>query len=276
MVIVTAFKKVVLFGFTTIWLLVAGVPFYFMAQSGFKGQFEFLAISVWAFPKHPTLANFASLMKGSFLFSFLNSLIVVILSVGIILLVSAMASFVFARMKFRFGSPLFALVIAGLIVPIHITLIPIYLLTIRVGLYNTLWALIGPYVAFHIPITVFLLTEFMRTIPKELEDAARMDGCGPFRLFFAIILPLSKPGLATLAIYNAVFLWNEFIFAYILISSPERSTLPLAVVEFQGQYFSNIPAILALLTVSSLPLILVYVVMQERITKGMIMGALKG
>jgi raffinose/stachyose/melibiose transport system permease protein len=116
----------------------------------------------------------------------------------------------------------------------------------------------------------------MRTIPKELEDAARMDGCGPFRLFFAIILPLSKPGLATLAIYNAVFLWNEFIFAYILISSPERSTLPLAVVEFQGQYFSNIPAILALLTVSSLPLILVYVVMQERITKGMIMGALKG
>jgi raffinose/stachyose/melibiose transport system permease protein len=276
MAVVRVFVRVGIFGLAILWLFVAGVPFYFMAESGFKGQFEFLAISVWAFPKHPTLANFTYLLKGSLLVSFLNSIGVVILSVVIILFVSAMASFVFARMKFRLFSPLFSLVIAGLIVPIHITLIPIYLLTIRIGLYNTLWALIGPYVAFHIPITVFLLTEFMRTIPKELEDAARMDGCGPFRLFFTIILPLSQPGVATLAIYNAVFLWNEFIFAYILISNPERSTLPLAVVQLQGQYFSNIPAILALLTLSSLPLIIVYVIMQERITKGMIMGALKG
>jgi raffinose/stachyose/melibiose transport system permease protein len=272
----TALKRVVVYGLASAWLLVAGIPFYFMIQSGFKDQFEFLSISVWALPKYPTLTNFASLMKGSFFISFANSLAVVSLSVAIILLVSSMAAFVFSRMKFRLSPIFFSLVMAGLIVPVHITLIPIYLLTNRIGLYDTLWALVGPYVAFHIPITVFLLTEFMRTIPIELEDAARIDGCGTFRLFFTIIMPLSKPGLATLAIYNAVFLWNEFIFAYILISNPERRTLPLAVWQFQGQYFANIPAILALLTLSSLPLLVMYFVMQDRITKGLISGAIKG
>ena len=169
----------------------------------------------------------------------------------------------------------FILVIAGLVIPVHVTLIPVYLLTKQIGLYNSLWALLGPYVAFNLPLSVFILTEFMRHIPRELEEAARIDGSGPMRTFFWIILPLSTPGLATLAIYNAVILWNEFVFAFVLITTPRNRPLPLAIWDYQGQYSMNIPAIMAVVTLSALPLILVYIVGQERVLKGMMAGALK-
>jgi raffinose/stachyose/melibiose transport system permease protein len=171
---------------------------------------------------------------------------------------------------------LFAIVVAGLVIPVHVTLIPVYLLTTKLGIYDTLWALIGPYVAFNLPISVFVLTEFMREIPRELEEAAKMDGAGPLGIFLRVILPLSGPGLATVGIYNAVALWNEFVFAYVLTSSPARRTLPLAIWDYQGQYSANIPLIMSVLSLSALPLILIYIVAQERVTGGMMAGAIKG
>jgi raffinose/stachyose/melibiose transport system permease protein len=167
------------------------------------------------------------------------------------------------------------LIVAGLVIPLHVTLIPVYLLTKQIGLYDSLWALLGPYVAFNLPLSIFILTEFMRVIPRELEDAARIDGCGPMATFWRVILPLSTPGLATLAIYNAVVLWNEFVFAFVLITSPQNRPLPLAIWEYQGEYAMNVPAIMGVLTLSALPLIAIYILGQERVIKGMMAGALK-
>ncbi|MFO7320254.1 MAG: carbohydrate ABC transporter permease [Chloroflexota bacterium] len=265
----------VLFGL--IWLLIAGVPFYFMVITAFKGRFELMAGgSVFAFPQNPTFDNFRDVLtSGTFFNYLLNSVIIVSVSVALILLFSSMASYVFARIPFRLNSTLFSLIIAGLVIPLHVTLIPVYLLTRNLGLYDSLWALLGPYVAFNLPISIFILTEFMRQIPRELEDAARIDGAGPMMTFFRIMLPLSKPGLATLAIYNAVVLWNEFVFAFVLILTPQNRPLPLAIWEYQGQYSMNIPAIMAVLTLSALPLIVVYIFGQERVLKGMMAGALK-
>lgn len=265
----------VLFAF--IWLLIAGIPFYFMAITGFKERFELMAGgSVFDFPKNPTLGNFEDVLTSGTFFNYLfNSVLIVTVAVTLILLFSSMASYVFARIPFRLNRPLFSLIIAGLVIPLHVTLIPVYLLTREIGLYDTLWALLGPYVAFNLPLSIFILTEFMRQIPRELEDAARIDGAGPMMNFYRIILPLSKPGLATLAIYNAVVLWNEFVFAFVLILSPQSRPLPLAIWEYQGQYSMNIPAIMAVLTLSALPLIVVYIFGQERVLKGMMAGALK-
>jgi raffinose/stachyose/melibiose transport system permease protein len=260
----------------TAWLILSGMPFYFMAQTGFKEQFELLARSVWAPPVRPTVSNYSEVLSGNFLIYLRNSLVVVSVSVIIVLVVGAMAAYVFARIRFRLSGLLFALVVAGLIIPVHVTLIPVFLLSVRLGIHDTLWALIGPYVAFNLPLTVFLLTEFMREIPKELEDAARMDGAGHVSIFIKIILPLSVGGLATLAIYNAVFMWNEFVFAYILTSRPNIRTLPLALWEYQGQYASNVPMIMAILTLSALPIIVAYLVGQERLVKGLMAGAIKG
>jgi raffinose/stachyose/melibiose transport system permease protein len=259
------------------WLVIAGMPFYFMTITGFKGRFElFSGGGVFAFPEAPAFTNFEEVLtRGTFFQYLANSVLIVAVSVLLILLLSAMASYVFARIPFRLSRPLFTLVIAGLVIPLHVTLIPVYLLTRQIGLYDSLWALLGPYVAFNLPLSIFILTEFMRAIPRELEEAARIDGSGPMGTFWRIILPLSTPGLATLAIYNAVALWNEFVFAFVLITSPENRPLPLAIWEYQGEYSMNIPAIMSVLTLSALPLILVYIVGQERVIKGIMAGALK-
>ena len=259
-----------------LWLVVAGLPFYFMIQSGFKKQFDLLTHPFWALPQQWALENYRTVLQGPFLRSFVNSVMVVSVSVTLILLIASMAAFVFARMDFRLNRPLFAAVVAGLAIPVHVTLIPVYVLTTRLGLYDTLWALIGPYVAFNLPLAIFILTEFMRQIPRELEEAARLDGAGPAAFFWRVALPLSRPGLATVGIYNAVALWNEFVFAYVLTSSPTRRTLPLAIWDYQGQYTANIPLIMAVLSLSALPLILIYIVAQERVISGMMAGALKG
>jgi raffinose/stachyose/melibiose transport system permease protein len=258
------------------WLAVTTMPFLFMVMTTFKTQQESYASSVWSLPEALNFVNYRAVLSGPFLVYLKNSVMVVTISVVLIILISAMAAFAFARMRFRFNEALFGLVVAGMIVPIHITLVPIYLMTRDMGLYDSPFALVGPYVATSLPISIFILTEFMRQIPKELEEAARLDGCGPFAIFFKVFLPLSGPGLSTVAIYNAIMLWNEFIFAYVLTSSTSTRTLPLAIWDYQGQYSSNIPAILAVVTLTSLPLIVAYAFGQEKIVKGMMAGSLKG
>jgi raffinose/stachyose/melibiose transport system permease protein len=259
-----------------IWLAITTLPFLFVVATSLKTQDETYSSPVWAPPEHLYFGNYAAVLEGPYFTYFRNSVFVVGISVVLIVLVSAMAAYAFARMKFALNKTLFALVVAGMIVPLHATLVPIYLLTRNLGLYDTPFALIGPYVALSLPVSIFILSEFMRQIPRELEEAAELDGCGPFSIFWRIFLPLSGPGLATVAIYNGIGLWNEFIFAYMLTSTPEHRTLPLAIWDFQGQYSSNVPAMLAVVTLTSLPLIVAYAFGQERVIKGMMAGSLKG
>lgn len=271
------FGRALILVLALVWLIIAGMPFYFMVITGLKGRFELMSGgSVFGLPRQPTFAHYQEIVTSGTFFNYLfNSVLIVAASVTLILLLSSMSSYVFARIPFRLNRLLFTLIIAGLVIPLHVTLIPVYLLTKQIGLYDSLWALLGPYVAFNLPLSVFILTEFMRQIPRELEEAARIDGSGPMRTFWRIILPLSSPGLATLAIYNSVVLWNEFVFAFVLITSPRYRPLPLAIWEYQGQYAMNVPAIMAVLTLSALPLIAIYTVGQERVVKGIMAGALK-
>jgi raffinose/stachyose/melibiose transport system permease protein len=226
-----------------IWLAVTTLPFIFVVVTSLKTQEETFSEPVWALPTHVYFGNYWAVLNGPYLTYFSNSVFVVGVSVLLIMLLSAMAAYVFARLRFRLNKVLFGLMIAGMIVPLHSTLVPIYLLTRNLGLYDTQFALIGPYVALSLPISIFILTEFMRQIPHELEEAAQLDGCGPFKIFWRIFFPLSTP---------------------------------LAVWDFQGHYSSNIPAMLAVVTMTSLPLIAAYAFGQERLIKGMMAGSLKG
>ncbi|WP_034389009.1 carbohydrate ABC transporter permease [Deinococcus sp. YIM 77859] len=269
-------SRALLFLAALVWLLVTTLPFVFMLLTSVKSQSDVYLIPVWALPKTFDFSNYLNVLRGSFFIYLRNSIFVVTVSVALTLLLSSMAAFAFARIRFRFNGFLFGLVVAGLIVPVHVTLIPVYLMTRTLGIYDTPFALIGPYVAFSLPISIFILTEFMRQIPREMEEAAQIDGAGPMTLFTRIFLPLCMPGLATVAIYNGINMWNEFIFAYVLTSSPQSRTLPLAIWDFQGQYSANIPAILAVVTLTSLPLIAAYIFGQERIIQGMMAGSVKG
>jgi raffinose/stachyose/melibiose transport system permease protein len=146
----------------------------------------------------------------------------------------------------------------------------------NIGLFDSIWALIGPYIAFNLPISVFILTTFMGLIPREMEEAAEIDGCSKYRIFFTIMLPLSKPGLATLAIFNAINMWNEFVFAFVLTQSIGSRTLPLAIWEFQGQYTNHVPLMMTVLTLTAVPMIIAFIIGQDRLIKGMMVGAVKG
>jgi raffinose/stachyose/melibiose transport system permease protein len=261
---------------TAIWLIIAGAPFVFQILSSFKTQGEFITSSLFDLPKKLYYENYISVFKGGFFRYFFNSLIVLSISLVLLLFISACAAYPLSRLKFRPNKFILGAVVAAMSIPIHITLIPVFTMSVRLNLYDKVYALIGPSVAFNLPMSIFILTTFMRSISKEMEEAAEMDGYGKFSVFFKIILPLSKSGLVPLAIYNGVMIWNDFLFAMLLLQTQKVRTLPLAIWEFQGQYAINIPIIMALLALSSLPLIVLYIIGQDKMIKGIMSGAIKG
>ncbi len=267
---------IVAFFFAIVWLIVSFTPFIFMVLNSFKEKFEMLTKGVFQLPDKLNWANYTEVLTGGFLNYFKNSVIVLAVSLILLLFISACASYPLARFKFKLAQPIYGLIVACMSIPVHITLIPVFKMSKATGLYDSIWALIGPYIAFAVPISVFILTSFMKEIPREIEESAEIDGCGKIQMFFSMILPLAKPGLATLAIYNGVNMWNEFSFAYTLTQSSQNRTLPLAIWEFQGQYSMNTPMIMAVLTLTLLPMIIMFIIFQDKLVKGMTAGAVKG
>jgi len=262
--------------FAVCWLAIAGGPFIFQIFTTFKTQSEFISGSLFALPASFNFANYATVLKSGFYKYFINSIIVLSVSLTLLLLASALAAYPLSRMRFKLNRPIYGAIVAMMSIPIHITLIPVYIMTIRMRLYDNVFGLIGPNVAFNLPMSIFILHSFMLGISREMEEAAEIDGCGKFSTFFRIIFPLSKPGLATLAIYNGVVIWNEFVFAMALTQSQASQTLPLAIWQYQGQYSINTPLIMTLLLLSSLPVIVLYIFGQDKLVKGMMAGAIKG
>jgi len=262
--------------FAALWLVITGAPFVFQIMTTFKSQGEFITNGIFKLPNSINFRNYITVMQGGFYRYFLNSIIVLAISLTLLLFLSAFAAYPLSRMQFKMNKPIFNIIVATMSIPIHITLIPVFLMTIRFDIYDNIFALIGPNVAFNLPVSIFILTSFMQSISKEIEEAAEIDGCGKFSAFFRIFLPLSKSGLATLAIYNGVVIWNEFVFAMVLTQSQDARTLPLAIWEYQGQYSINTPLIMALLVLSCLPIIILYIFGQDKLVKGMMAGAIKG
>ena len=280
--VVTVKKKgpsvlgILAFAFAIFWLVITGGPFLFQIFTTLKSQGEFVSGGLFQLPERLSFGNYVTVIQGGFYRYFINSIIVILISLTVLLVLSSFAAYPLSRMQFKLNKPVFSAIVAAMSIPIHITLIPVFTMSINFGIYDTIFALIGPNVAFNLPMSIFILTGFMVTISRELEEAAEIDGCGKFSTFFKIIFPLSKSGLATLAIYNGVVIWNEFIFVMTLTQSQASRTLPLAIWQYQGQYSMNIPMIMALLVLSSLPIILLYIFGQDKLVKGMMAGAIKG
>lgn len=271
----TKFMKFIIVCILLIYAIISFIPFIFIILTGFKEQFEIFTNGVFALPNKLNLSNYINVLKGGIWGYFINSVIVTFISLALILFCSSLASYVFSKLDFKFNNLFFGLIIVSMTIPVHVTLIPIYLLTQRMGLYDSIYALIGPYVAFNLPISIFILTNFMREIPNELENSAEIDGCGKIKTFFYIIFPLSKPGLVTIGIYTVTTMWNEFIFALVLTQSKVNRTLPLSIWEFQGQYAANVPMIMSVLALAAAPMIILFIFSQDKLIKGMMAGAVK-
>jgi raffinose/stachyose/melibiose transport system permease protein len=268
-------SRILVYAAAVLVLLVTGLPYLFMFVTALKAPNEFI-LNLWGLPRGVALGNFADAIASGFGRYFVNSVLVSVVSVVLTILLASLASYPLARMRFRLGRPLFLLFLAGSMIPVHVTLIPVYVLSKGLGIYDSLWALFGPYIGFQLPISVFILTEFFRGIPREIEEAARIDGAGTLGIFARIIMPLSAPAISTVAIYAFIFVWNEFIFALVLLSSPANMTIPLGLMQFFGEYRVNVPGLMAVLTLASLPVIVLYLVAQNRVVAGLTAGAVKG
>ena len=259
-----------------LWLLVALVPFLFMIFNSMRKQFDMLQQGPLHLPDPWYFDNYPEIVRGGIFGYFGRSVLIVFISLVLMLIIASFASYPLSRMKFKLRNFLYAGIVAMMSIPMHVTLIPIFKMTNAMGLYNNKFSLVGPYVAFALPMSVFILTGFMMTIPREIEEAAVIDGCNKYNMFFRIIWPLSKSGLSTLAIYNGVSMWNEFAFANTFLNTASEKTLPLALGQFKGEFSMNMPMILAVLVISALPMIILFIIFQDKLVKGMMAGAVKG
>ncbi|MDO8143802.1 MULTISPECIES: carbohydrate ABC transporter permease [unclassified Isoptericola] len=208
-----------------------------------------------------------------------NTIIIAAVAVTIGTTVSFMASFALTRMVFRrrgVQSALLLYFLAGLAVPVYVLLFPVYRLDLALGIFGTYAAVILPYAVVSIPFNTLLLTGFLRGMPGELEEAAIIDGAGLFRICWSVVLPVMRPILATVVIFNVVYVFNEFPFVSVLINDPDLATVSLAVSKFQGQYSVNYGGMMAAATLVLLPQLAIYAVLQRHVIAGLTAGAVKG
>ncbi len=267
-------------GMTIIIALVALLwisPLVLLVITALRPLSDFVANGPLAWPQEWTLQNFADAWGvGNFATTYRNSAFLLILKVPLGVLISAMLAFALAKLRLCFGAVIMFAVFLGLTIPIYITIVPVFILLRNIGAVDSVPGLVGPYLAFGIPFEVLVLQSFFRQLPDELIEAAKMDGAGPWRIFFTLILPLSTPALVTVLILDAVATWNEFLFALILLSSDAHKTIPVGLLNFQGQFANNNTGLAAGILIAVVPILIAYIFLQRWIVGGLTAGATKG
>ena len=269
-------KGVGLFLILFLMALVFLIPFGIVAFTSVKSQGELIMGGVLALPKQFRWSNFVRAWEiGKFGIYFKNSGLLLLIKVPLGIFLAALAAYPLAKMKFRFNNAIFILFLLGLTIPVHVILIPMVIMVKNLGLTNTLWSLIFPYVAIGLPFQIFVMRGFFRLIPDELLEAARIDGASELWIFLRIMLPLSLPALATLYIIDAVATWNELLVALVLVNADAARTVPLGLLRFQGQFASNYTQMMAGVLIVIAPMIALYIFLQQYLIAGLSAGAVK-
>jgi len=259
-----------------VWLFIVILPIYWIVITSIKSQSEYFVTNPFAPPTEPTLDAYRLVIDSGFIRYFFNSVIVTVGAVIPAVLVSFMAAFAIIRSRPHwFLKSTNAVLLMGLAIPLQATIIPVYLIIIRLHLYDTLLALILPSIAFAIPLSVLVLSNFIRDVPNELFESMRLDGCSEWQTLWRLALPLTRPALVTVTIYNALLIWNGFLLPLVLTQSPDLRVLPLALWTFQGQYGINVPAILAAVLLTALPILALYIVGRRQLLSGLTAGFTK-
>ena len=251
-------------------------PVVYAALGGFRDAPQ-LAANPVGLPDPWVWSNYTdSLTSMSFWVQLLNSTIVAGLSTIVVVLFAALAAFVIARRQFPGREIAYTLFTLGLLFPVTVAILPLLILVRDLGLLNNPLGLALPEAAFALPLTIIILRPFFRSIPKELEDAAAMDGCGPLGFFFRILLPLAKPALVTVAVLALVSSWNQFLLPLVMLSDADHWTLPLGVTNFSTQYTTDTARILAYTTLALVPALAFYLVAERQLVGGLTAGSVKG
>lgn len=273
-------KKIAINTLIHVFLLTVSVtclfPLVWMISSSLKTQ-EMVFRDMSLIPSEVHFENYArAWMDGGFGRYFLNSIFYTVSVVVGIIVISSMAAYAFARFKFPGRNLFFAMFMAAMMIPIPGSFVPLYILLTKLGLRNTAFGYILCMINVGLSTSIFLLKTFFEKMPKELEDAARIDGCTKLGIWWHVALPLAKPVLAVVVVFNALNVWNEYVLALIIFDSRRLMPLQVALTTFQGEFITQYPLLMAGLTITALPIILVYLLMQKYIVKGVTQGAVVG
>ncbi|MER7810659.1 carbohydrate ABC transporter permease [Streptomyces sp900116325] len=252
-----------------VWLVIVVVPLYTLISSSLMHQDEALNGDPLAFPTHPTLDNYSTVLDSGFSTMLANTAIVAASTVVIVLLLAVPVAYVAVRTRSRLSSLAFRTFLLGVAIPAQAVIVPLYLLIGKMGLYDTLPAIILPTAAFAMPVAVLVLSGTMRDVSEEMYEAMALDGASPLRMLWQLAIPMSKAGISTVAIYTALQAWNGFLFPLILTQSEENRVLTLGLFNFMTQFGVNIPAVLAAIVLSVVPIFAVYLVARKALINGL-------
>lgn len=252
-------------------------PLVWLVKFSLKSNFEVFNASPFAIPLQPRWENYVTVWtQGNIGLYFFNSVWITVLSVLLTVFFASMVTFAITRMNWKLSGLVLGLFMLGLMIPVHSTLIPLFSFFLRINLIDHPLAIILTYTAFNLPITIMILTGFYYTLPREIEEAAVIDGCSIHRIFFQITLPMSLPVISTTVIINMIYNWNEFVFINTFIRSEHFKTLTVGIQNFIGQYSTDWGAIGATLVISILPILIAFFFLSNKIVEGIAAGAVKG
>uniref|UniRef100_A0AAU2W1P4 Carbohydrate ABC transporter permease n=1 Tax=Streptomyces sp. NBC_00008 TaxID=2903610 RepID=A0AAU2W1P4_9ACTN len=252
-----------------VWLLIVIVPLYTLISSSLMHQDEALNGDSLAFPANPTLDNYSTVLDSGFSTMLTNTAIVAVVTVAIVLALSVPVAYVAVRARSRLSSLAFRTFLLGVAIPAQAVIVPLYLLISKMNLYDTLPAIILPTAAFAMPVAVLILSGTMRDVSEEMYEAMSLDGATPLRMLWQLAIPMSKGGISTVVIYTALQAWNGFLFPLIFTQSEEKRVLTLGLFNFMSQFGMNIPAVLAAIVLSVVPIFAVYLVARRALVNGL-------
>jgi raffinose/stachyose/melibiose transport system permease protein len=251
-------------------------PLVWILYSSLKTQAEF-SLNIISLPKEPQFTNYINAIKiGGLHKYFFNSVFNSVVSVALIIIIAFMVSYFLSRYRFKGRNFIYVFFLAGMLVPIHGLLVPVYIEFNTLSMIDKRLTLILPYVAFGLPTAIFLMESFIKTIPVEVEEAAVIDGCSLTQRIFSVVMPMCKPVISTTVILSFLNTWNEFPFALVLLKSKTYQTIPVGLTNFSGEYTTNYTQLMAAMVIAILPVVITYLLFYKKIMQGMTAGAVKG
>ena len=271
-----SFSKIALYFVLGMASIVTLYPLIWMLYTSLKSNRD-ISMSTFALPTTLHFENYASAWKQANIGTyFINSIIVSVTAIIFTVFIGAAAAFILSKFRFRMQKGVYSIFIVGMLIPLQSILVPLFIQMRTLRLLDSLWSLILTYTAFGLPITIFIMESFMRSFPDEILEASVIDGSPIYKMFLKIILPVTKPAIASVVILNFLNNWKEFSFALIFISVEQKKTLPLGLYNFLGAETSNYAGLMAALVISSIPVIAIYLLLQKQVIDGMTAGAVKG
>lgn len=266
------FKYIIL----SLFALMCLYPIFWLFISSFKTNTE-LFDNPWGMPVSFNLDNYVkAIQDGHILQYFGNSVFIAVIAVVVGVILSSMVSYAIARMEWKLSKITLNIFMLGMMIPVYAMIIPLFSMFNKVSLLNTHWSVIIPHIAISFPMSIMIITGFLGSIPRELEEAAVMDGCNIYQIFFRIILPICKSSVVTVGVVAFINVWNDLLLPQIFLTDSSKMTLPVGLTEFQGQYSTNYVTMIAAVIITIIPSVIVYIWLHKNIMEGMVAGAVKG